>query len=51
LSDGLLQEVIEVAARYRDRVDVTKIIADSRWRADIPLDREGKAAQGEPVIA
>ncbi|HQY93182.1 NAD-dependent epimerase/dehydratase family protein [Caldilinea sp.] len=50
LSDGLLQEVIEVAARYRDRVDVAKIIADSRWRADIPLDREGKAAQVEAAL-
>ncbi|GIK72218.1 MAG: NAD-dependent dehydratase [Chloroflexota bacterium] len=43
LSEGLLQEVIEVAARYQDRVDKNKIIADSRWRADIPLDREGRA--------
>ncbi|HAJ37385.1 MAG TPA: NAD-dependent dehydratase [Chloroflexi bacterium] len=45
LSEGLLQEVIEVAARYRDRVDQSKIIADSRWRADIPLDREGRGLQ------
>lgn len=49
LSDGLLQEVIEVAARYRDRVDMSKIIADSRWRADIPFDREGQTVQ--PVMA
>jgi UDP-sulfoquinovose synthase len=41
LSEGLLYEVYEVAARYKDRVDMTKIIADSRWRADIPLDRVG----------
>ena len=51
LSEGLLQEVIEVAARYRDRVDVSKIIADSRWRADIPLDREGRALQTTPPVA
>ena len=51
LSDGLLQEVIEIAARYVDRVDQSKIIADSRWRADIPLDREGTVAKREPVIA
>ena len=51
LSDGLLQEVIEIAARYADRVDQSKIIADSRWRADIPLDREGAAARREPVVA
>ncbi|MFO7632111.1 MAG: NAD-dependent epimerase/dehydratase family protein [Caldilinea sp.] len=49
LSDGLLQEVIEVAARYRDRVDMSKIIADSRWRADIPFDREGQIVH--PVTA
>jgi len=51
LSDGLLQEVIEVAARYRDRVDETKIIADSRWRADIPLDRKGEVAQPALTLA
>jgi UDP-sulfoquinovose synthase len=41
LSDGLLYEVYEVAARYQDRVDMSKIITDSRWRHDIPLDRTG----------
>jgi len=51
LSEGLLQEVIEIASRYADRVDQAKIIADSRWRADIPLDREGTAARREPVVA
>ncbi len=51
LSEGLLQEVIEVATRYRDRVEMSKIIADSRWRADIPLDREGAAVQRQPVLA
>lgn len=50
LSEGLLQEVIEIASRYADRVDQAKIIADSRWRADIPLDREGTAARREPII-
>ncbi len=51
LSEGLLQEVIEVAARYQDRVDRSKIIADSRWRADIPLDREGRALQTPSPVA
>ena len=51
LSEGLLQEVIEVATRYRDRIDPNKIIADSRWRADIPLDREGAATEHQPVMA
>lgn len=51
LSEGLLQEVIEIASRFADRVDQAKIIADSRWRADIPLDRQGTAARREPVVA
>src|SRR5580704_1829577 len=32
LSDGLLEEGREIAQRYRDRVDPTKIIARSVWR-------------------
>jgi UDP-sulfoquinovose synthase len=47
LSEGLLTEVIEVAAKYRDRVNLEKIITDSRWRADIPLDRQGATAPVE----
>jgi UDP-sulfoquinovose synthase len=31
LRDGLLSEVVEVAGRYRDRCDRTKIPARSRW--------------------
>lgn len=41
LSEGLLEEVLEVARRYADRCDPAKIIADSTWRADIPVDRVG----------
>jgi UDP-sulfoquinovose synthase len=32
LSEGLLEEVRDVAEKYRDRVDVTKIMARSVWR-------------------
>src|SRR5262249_6930610 len=32
LSNGLLEEVTNVADRYKDRVDTTKIIARSVWR-------------------
>ena len=32
LSDGLLEEGREIAQRYRDRVDPSKIIARSVWR-------------------
>jgi UDP-sulfoquinovose synthase len=52
LSEGLLAEVIDVAAKYKDRCNVDKIIADSRWRQDIPLDREGTPiAVGTPPVA
>ena len=33
LSEGLLEECTEIAGRYKDRVDPTKIIARSVWRA------------------
>ena len=41
LSEGLLGEVVEVAARYKDRCNMDKIITDSRWRKDIPMDKVG----------
>ena len=33
LSEGLLQEGKEIAERYKDRADLTKIVARSVWRA------------------
>ena len=33
LSEGLLEEITEIASKYKDRVDPTKIIARSVWRA------------------
>src|ERR1700749_722998 len=33
LSEGLLDECTQVAAKYKDRADLTKIIARSVWRA------------------
>ncbi len=52
LSEGLLAEVIEVASKYKDRCNLSKIIADSRWRRDIPLDREGTPVTvGTPPVA
>jgi UDP-sulfoquinovose synthase len=46
LSDGLLMEVKEIAERYKDRCDLSKIIASSTWRADMPVDYKGAV---EPV--
>ena len=49
LSDGLMEEVTEIATKYRDRVDRTKIIARSVWRAgmetsaDLPVGRTSAA--------
>ena len=44
LNEGLLSEVIDVASKYRNRCNLEKIITNSRWRSDIPLDRQGAAA-------
>jgi UDP-sulfoquinovose synthase len=33
LSEGLLEEVRDIATRYKDRVDTTKVIARSTWRS------------------
>jgi UDP-sulfoquinovose synthase len=33
LSEGLMEEITDIASRYKDRVDPTKIIARSVWRA------------------
>lgn len=47
LSEGLLTEVVEVAARYKDRANFEAIPPVSRWSADIPVDRVGSS---EPAI-
>jgi UDP-sulfoquinovose synthase len=33
LSEGLMEEITEIAAKYKDRVDPSKIIARSVWRS------------------
>ena len=53
LDEGLLVEVVEVASRFRERCNMDKILPDSRWRADIELDREGVSpteALGTPQL-
>ena len=47
LSEGLLSEVIEVAGKHKERCDLDKIIANSTWRSDIPVDREGSTSPNE----
>jgi UDP-sulfoquinovose synthase len=40
LSEGLMEEISEIAARYKDRVDPTKIIARSVWRAGMETSED-----------
>lgn len=52
LSDGLMTEVVEIAAEYKDRVNFDAIPPSSRWSADIPEDLVGSAepATVQPAI-
>ena len=50
LSEGLLNEVYEVAAKYRDRCNMEKILPSSRWREDIPFDREGSPLPQQSTV-
>ncbi|HEV2639481.1 MAG TPA: NAD-dependent epimerase/dehydratase family protein [Actinocrinis sp.] len=55
LSQGLLEECTQIAARYRDRVDPSKIIARSVWRTgmetaeDLMTQLPEPAAEFEPA--
>ncbi len=49
LATGLLREVTDVATRYRDRCDLSKIPARSRWRGSEQEDVQEQAASSSPV--
>jgi UDP-sulfoquinovose synthase len=42
LDEGLLEEVVKIAQKYKDCCDVSKILCTSKWRADIQLNEEPK---------
>jgi len=41
LSEGLMEEVINVTEKYKDRCNKRKILSRSKWRKDIDLDDIG----------
>ena len=44
LDDGLLVEVIDIAKKYKERCDLSKIICTSTWRSDMAVDFEGSTS-------
>jgi len=41
LDEGLLTEVVDIADKYRERCDFSKVICTSTWRSDMAVDFEG----------
>ncbi len=42
LDDGLLEEVMTISGKYKERCDRSKILCRSKWRADIQLEEDMK---------
>jgi len=41
LEEGLMEDVVNITTRYKDRVDMSKIICTSTWKKDIEVDKTG----------
>jgi UDP-sulfoquinovose synthase len=44
LGDGLLTEVVQIAKKFKNRCDASKIICTSTWTKEHTIDREGAQA-------
>ncbi len=41
LENGLLDEIVDIAKKYKNRCDLSKIICTSTWRSDLLVDFQG----------